>query len=48
MHYELPEDIQIDELDKTNIEKVEEYIAATGQANEGVADSINQFIFISR
>ncbi len=45
VHYELPEDIQIDELDKTNIEKVEEYIAATGQANEGVADSINQFMF---
>lgn len=44
-HYELPEGIYIDELDKTNIENVEEYIAATGEANEGVADSINQFIF---
>ncbi len=44
-HYKLPEGIYIDELDKTNIEKVEEYIAATGQANKGGADSINQFMF---
>lgn len=44
-HYTLPEDIHIEELDKTNIEEVRKYIAATAKANEGVPDSIHEFMF---